>query len=71
MIYKIVEMKITAYYYKTDEREKERFITSFQNKVNEFLNNGYVPSGGICISQPGLSGDSIGDVLFAQALIKE
>jgi hypothetical protein len=49
MIYKIVEMPENAEYYNKYEHVKEKFITTFQNKVNEFLNIGYVPSGGISI----------------------
>jgi hypothetical protein len=65
MVYKIVEMQTRASNY---DYNKEDFIKSFQNKVNEFLDNGYVPTGGICISK--LNPPS-GDVHFVQALIKE
>jgi len=65
MDYKIVEMEIYISNY--NNKGKEYFITSFQDKVNEFLKNGYIPTGGICISYfP--SGNMIH---FAQALIKE
>jgi len=62
MDYKIVEMQMEAYGY---WNVKERFITSFQDEINKFLNKGYVPSGGICILLL-----PSGYLLFAQALIK-
>jgi len=70
IIYRIVEMQEDAKGYNTYEHVKDKFITAFQNKVNEFLNNGYVPAGGISISQINMV-NGYGDVHFAQALIKE
>jgi len=71
MTYKIVEMQEKAESYNNNEYTREKFITSFQNRVNEFLNNGYVPSGGICVSHVSVANGNPGFVHLAQALIKE
>jgi len=70
MIYRIVEMQEKAESYNSYEHVKVNFITAFQNKVNEFLNIGYVPAGGISISQINIA-NGYGYVHFVQALIKE
>jgi len=67
MDYKIVEKTITYTDFYKYERAKAEAITSFQNEVNQLLNNGYVLAGGVSISETSGSGATIH---FAQALIK-
>jgi hypothetical protein len=69
MDYKIVEMNLdinTYLQYKSILREN--LINDFQNKINELLNEGYIPTGGICISQI-VDHPNHGQVQFTQALI--
>jgi hypothetical protein len=65
MDYKLVEMSEDIIKFTKYERIKEEFITSFQNEVKRFLNNGYTLAGGISIAVIGQ-----GSIHFAQALIK-
>lgn len=66
MDYKIVEMKTDTISYDAYEHKKKELITSFQNEVNKYLNNGYILAGGVSISHI-----APGSFHFAQALIKE
>ena len=67
MDYKIVEKTIDWAGFFQNERKKTEFIASFQNEVNQLLNNGYVIAGGVSIAETSGPGATIH---FAQALIK-
>jgi hypothetical protein len=66
MDYKVIEMHLGNNYYFNYEPKKREFITTFQNEVNKYLNDGYIPTGGINV----LLSSVDGLVHFAQALIK-